>query len=146
LNSFDKYFQYKKVLKENNVSPKISPKNGETASELVNIAANILKSAIVSDKNLTDNDLKTFGFTMDTMLISCFFDGIACNANDFTWSYSYQYGSCYTFNAAKDNYGNATNAKRTRKFGPNSGLSLELFTGAPGIMNFTTVNLFQNRF
>ena len=42
--------------------------------------------------------LKDLGFAYDYMVVSCSFDGVQCIQDDFTWSYSFQYGNCFTFN------------------------------------------------
>jgi hypothetical protein len=116
------------------VSPVISPTTDQDALDLVTTAVDVIKSAIVSDRNLTNDNLKTIGFTIDTMLISCYFDSSPCNSSDFTWSHSYQYGNCYTFNANLDDNNNKKAARTTKKSGPKNGLSLELFVGAGGII------------
>ena len=138
-----------KVLQENKISPMIEVENGETTFDSVKVAANVLKSTIAADTNLTIDNLKSIGFTLETMLISCYFDGVRCYASDFTWFHSYQYGNCFTFNSQKDDYGNLKTAITTMKSGPNTGLTLELFTGAGG-MNITffksclNLNLYQS--
>jgi hypothetical protein len=38
-------------------------------------------------------------FSLDIMLLSCTYNGQNCNQSDFVWFFSYDYGSCYTFNA-----------------------------------------------
>ena len=68
------------------------------------------------------------GYTLDDMLISCYFNGIQCNTSNFNWFYSYSYGNCYTFN----NPNVSSNILKTSKSGPNNGLQLELFAGIPG--------------
>ena len=50
--------------------------------------------------------------------------------SDFTWKYTNEFGSCYTFNDLLVN--NETESKTTSKSGPEYGLNLELFYGIPG--------------
>jgi amiloride-sensitive sodium channel subunit gamma len=75
--------------------------------------------------NLTRKDV---GYSLETMLISCFYNGIACNTSDFSLVFTYEYGNCYTFNSQ-------TPARTTKLFGFGSGLVLELFVGVEGIKN-----------
>lgn len=92
----------------------------------------VLKATIVADKNLTSQQLESIGFTFETMVLSCEYNGVQCSRGDFTWFYSQQYGNCYTFNAEKFDNGSLRNAFKTSKSGPSTGLLLELFAGAPG--------------
>ena len=63
---------------------------------------------------------------METMLISCYFNGEKCNLSDFYYFHSFEYGNCYTFNY------NLSSIRYTSKYGPSSGLSMELFVGVSG--------------
>ncbi len=129
-----------RVLLKNNISPSITPTDSQSALDLVLTAANVIKSAIVADTNLTDASKQKIGFTMDTMLISCYFDGIKCNSSDFTWSHSYEYGNCYSFNAKIDENKNEKVARFTKKSGPKNGLNLELFLGAGGLQDYYLIS------
>ena len=95
----------------------------------------ILKATIKADKNLTYEELESIGFTFETMVLSCDYNGVECSREDFTWFHSYEYGNCYTFNAEKNDNGTLRNAVKTSKSGPSTGLTLELFAGAPGLKN-----------
>lgn len=123
------------VLQNNKISPTINltESGTELAITAVKIAAKILKATVVADKSLNDTSLKKLGFTIESMIISCFYNGIQCSASDFTWFYSFEFGNCYTFNAMYDSSGKKVASKTISKSGPSSGLKLELFTGIPGI-------------
>jgi hypothetical protein len=87
----------------------------------------LLKAIVMSEVNFTafNLTLQDVGFTIDTMLISCFYNGDQCNKSDFTYFHTYEYGNCYTFNK-KD-------ARKTKISGSRTGLQLEIFVGVPGI-------------
>lgn len=85
----------------------------------------LLKSLIMGEENIFTNRFspEDIGFTMKTMLISCYFNGKRCGVTDFKWTYSFEYSNCYTFNHKIDR------VEKTRITGPNSGLTLELYVG-----------------
>ena len=78
-----------KVLKETGLRGHLVPTDDEDAISLIEDANEVLKATIVSDKNLTTENLQDIGFKIETMLVSCYFNGEKCNASDFTWIYSY---------------------------------------------------------
>jgi hypothetical protein len=84
---------------------------------------------VTADKNLTDAEREKLGFTLETMLISCFFNDVQCSTADFQWFYSHEYGNCYMFNS---NINGNNTLKSTSKTGMSNGLRLELFVGIPG--------------
>ena len=72
---------------------------------------------------------------LDSMLISCEFQGNPCTIKDFYHSYSYEYGNCFTFNSQKPNasttqhnYTSYATRKATRP-GWQYGLRLEMYAG-----------------
>ena len=79
-----------KVLKETGLRGHLVPTDDEDAISLIEDANEVLKATIVSDKNLTTENLQDIGFKIETMLVSCYFNGEKCNASNFTWFYSYQ--------------------------------------------------------
>ena len=113
------YIKY--ILKKNNIDPKLSVSEDQDAITVVKFYSTFAKALVMSEKNFSRYNLsqEDIGFTMKTMLISCFFNGRKCNASDFKWSFSFEYGNCYTFNQFE----------KTRITGPSSGLSLELYVG-----------------
>lgn len=138
LNSFDvttdifatKYID--DTLLANRISPLVKLSTSDLAMVKVNEAATILKSAVTADTALNSSYLKKLGFTMETMLISCYYNGIKCSPSNFSWFRTFEYGNCYTFNGLTDSNGNSMDALTTSKSGPSSGLVMELFVGAPG--------------
>lgn len=47
---------------------------------------------------ITDSFVESLGFDYSSVVISCHYNGKICSKKDFTWSYSYRYGNCFTFN------------------------------------------------
>ncbi len=111
-----------KKLVANQISPTVNISANDIGISVVHAAADILKASVIAD-NLNDTYKKNLGFNLETMLISCFYNGQTCFASNFSWFWSFDYGNCYTFN---------TNIK-TSKSGPTTGLKLELFLGLPGL-------------
>lgn len=123
----------KKALKMSNLDAKINLSSlNKDSFHSVTLTSNVLKSYIISDQSLTDKDVEKLGFTIDSMLLSCFYNGIRCYPSDFTWFYSFEYGNCYTFNAKLDSNGTQVPARFTSKTGPASGLTIEIFVGLTG--------------
>ena len=92
----------------------------------------LIKAAIQSDNALTSAQVKSLGFSLETMLISCNFNGDACDASNFTWiGFDFDYGNCYTFNYQHDQLNKSKPAIYTTETGPGTGLFMELFVGNP---------------
>lgn len=130
MNPFDtsdeKTFSYfQNSLVSNGLSPTITPTNDEPAIYLVKQASKILKATVLSDVKSGQTD--SFTFTLDSMLISCYFNGVKCTTAHFYKFNTFEYGSCYTFNS------NSSSLKKTSKYGPSYGLKMEIFTGIPGV-------------
>ena len=119
-----------------NLSAYVTPSNDEDAIHLISEAHKILKASIISDTTLTKENKKEIGFTLETMLVSCYFDGVKCNVSDFTWSYNYDYGNCYTFNSAYNDQGETKAPRSTTRSGPGTGLIVELFGGTSRKQDF----------
>ena len=114
-----------KILDDNGISRSILHTNSTPAIEQIDLINEILKANVVSNKTITQSYLQSLGFSIDTLLISCYYNGLKCDSTNFNWYYDPNYGNCYIFN--KDN----GNVKKTSKYGPKYGLQLELFTGVP---------------
>jgi len=52
-----------------------------------------------SSRELNDAERKRLGFDLQNKLKSCSFAGQECNANDFLWYWSFDYGNCWQFNS-----------------------------------------------
>ena len=155
LNSFDAVTNpyagsyINKVLVKNKISPLIVPLENETAFNLVFEASAILKASIIADNDLNASNLtrEQLSFTLDTMLISCYFNDIKCSANDFYLYQTFEYGNCYTFNGLKNSSGKTVSVKQTAKFGPGTGLTIELFAGVAGNKHsFMRINFIISNF
>jgi len=127
-----------KFLLEKSISPKLSVSSGEYAVDVLEEAASTLKASVSADKSLNDSFLESLGFTLDTMLISCYYNKQKCNKSDFTWFRTFEYGNCYTFNGVYDENNQKLKSKSTSKAGPQNGLVLELFVGKVGYVDYFT--------
>lgn len=107
-----------------NISPTITPTDSNPAIYQFSQVIKILKAESISKNNLVKDYGKNLSFSLDSMLISCYFNGDRCYSSNFSHFYSFEYGNCYTFN--KDA------SQKTSKAGPENGLSMELFVGFPG--------------
>jgi hypothetical protein len=127
------------ILQARGISPQINLQDGEYAIDKLEEASSALKASVIADKSLNDSFLESLGFTLDTMLISCYYNNQRCNKSDFTWFRTFEYGNCYTFNGVFDQNKNMVDSKTTSKAGPSNGLVLELFIGAGGKQDFYTM-------
>lgn len=110
-----------------------------SANELMNVAMKILRNGVVNEhktNQISDDFLKGLGFSIETLIVSCYYMGVACSASNFEYSRNYVYGNCYTFSPLGKESQRSTS-------GPNSGLELELFTGIPGRLH-SYLNLILN--
>ena len=70
-------------LVANYISPNIALSSDQLAVVAVNAARDILKATITSDESLSTAKRMNFSFTMETMLVSCFFNSEECHPSDF---------------------------------------------------------------
>lgn len=119
-NYIDKIFEKHNLTYLNNIS-------------LVDLNLNaikyLIKANINSDKNLTMEIKRSFGFEISFMLLTCFFNGIKCNSSDFIWTYDFDYGNCFTFNSGFDQNGNKIPIRQINEPGSDRSFKLELFLG-----------------
>ena len=73
--------------------------------------------------NSSQSLMKELSFDIDDILLTCYFNKIACNSSHFTRFTSYDRGNCFMFNFV------ATNARTSSHTGQYYGLKLELFAG-----------------
>ena len=87
-----------------NILSQMKTKNQDTSDvsiigETVSVKSGYLKANMLSNSlTMSRTALKSLGFDFKEMVMSCSFNGIFCEESDFSYSYSYQYGNCYTFN------------------------------------------------
>ena len=95
LNSFDvsthnfSGWYINKVLNETGMAGHLVPTDEQDAIFLIEESNEVLKARMIADKSLSTENLMDIGFKIETMLVSCYYNGVKCNASDFTWSYSY---------------------------------------------------------
>ncbi|CAF0900901.1 unnamed protein product [Brachionus calyciflorus] len=120
------------MLTSNGLSTNLTASEDEPAIFQVNQALKVLKASALTEHNTKSDGAFYLGFYLDSMLISCFYGGVKCSSSDFKRSYSFEYGSCYTFNSKGD--------KKTSKTGISNGLTMEIFTGFPSRQDYFIEN------
>jgi Amiloride-sensitive sodium channel len=71
-----------------------------------------------------------YGFSLEKMLIKCFYDAKKCSRDDFFLTKSGLFGKCYTFNNGKYYNGSKAPTRKVKRNGMLNGLKLEFFLGA----------------
>ena len=102
-----------------------SSSNASSMIDQVNAAFGYLKTKVRAN---VSSLAPRYGFDLNSILISCFFDGQSCNASDFTPFYLYDYVNCFVFNNRQPSDAAANKSLRTVSLAGN-GLHLELFAG-----------------
>ena len=60
------------------------------------LVSNLIKATIKGDRNLTRNQIEFLGYTLDYLLLTCYFNDVPCNKSDFVYLYDFDYTNCYT--------------------------------------------------
>ena len=81
---------------------------------------------------MTDKEKFMLGGSLDTVLVSCTFQGVPCNSSNFTFMFHPYYLGCFRFNADASRLSYAA--------GYDNGLVLRLYTGVPDSL---TANVFS---
>jgi hypothetical protein len=84
----------------------MSDLNYTDKANLITTICNAAISVMIS-KNLTDEQRKQLGHSLDDVMYSCTFNNQPCSSEDFIWKFDRFYGNCYVFNSGY----NATGAK-----------------------------------
>lgn len=143
------------------------PYDSLSASEDINFifkSNNITNTKFTNAKNYTDtvSDLiKAYyaklalngsshsfkkGYNLEDILISCFYEGTACNISDFFYYSDYNYGNCFSFNLGKTNRAGYNSTQTLHSTlassfpGVKNGLQLELYVGDAQNQNFSYRN------
>lgn len=98
LNAFDKrnaQSYINQVLAKNNISYVSDINRINIPPTQVN---NLIKASIIGNKTFTESDIINMGFTIDYMLLTCYFNNIPCNQSDFRRIYDFDYTNCWQFN------------------------------------------------
>ncbi|RNA20730.1 FMRFamide-activated amiloride-sensitive sodium channel isoform X1, partial [Brachionus plicatilis] len=127
------------ALINNSINPYIKLSTNDTAILKVDEIRSIIKAHATADKNLTSDDLKKKGFTIDTMLISCFYNNEECSLEKFHSFRDNDFGNCYTFNDLFDGNNQRIDSLKTSKSGPENGLKMEIFVGVSGIQDVFSI-------
>jgi hypothetical protein len=109
---------------------KIAPiQNFKSIFDWISAQQYILRETMYAEKNTTVR--KSYGYQLENMLISCYFNYNPCNASSFTYFYDPSLGNCYTFNKGVFDNGTPYPIKTVTIPGLAYGLTLELFLGNP---------------
>ncbi|GIY18266.1 amiloride-sensitive sodium channel subunit alpha [Caerostris darwini] len=81
-------------------------------------------------------DRKCYGYRLHQLVTNCNFNSMSCQADNFSYFQSIQYGNCYTFNKASSNHMESSRLA-VRKVGQDSGLDLELDTLLKNYIDFS---------
>jgi hypothetical protein len=57
---------------------------------------NLLKSTLYAGINVTQNQSYNYGYTLDYMFLTCYFNSVPCNKSDFVYRYNYDMLNCFT--------------------------------------------------
>lgn len=95
LPPFINYLYNQSLIASNNYSQTLSP--------ALLYEVNTFLLTLVNNDGIPQEELVGLTYSLDVMLLYCAYNGKECNQSDFVWFYSYEYGSCYTFNAKSVN-------------------------------------------
>ena len=87
---------------------------------------NMIKSSIYANSSLGKSFMQSISFQLSDMLLSCTYNGNACDSSNFIQFTTYDRGNCYMFNS------NTSSIKTSMQSGPFYGLQIELFAGFDG--------------
>jgi hypothetical protein len=105
------------------------------------IETNILFQFLTDEAN-AGASLDAYYFSLDIMLISCFYNGEICTTNDFITFSSSTYGRCFTFNAKTKNI-NGSAVRHTNDYGGSGTLELRLYAHSNLYVPFVSDGLFH---
>ena len=139
LNAYDNSYKDVPVIVDRiNKTYKIEPIDVKYGSfiEYTDEINDLFKAQLEQMAIVNSTSLNLFGFSLDEMLISCYYMGRNCSSKDFYYYHDFNYGSCYRFNGGprdKNQDGvhvyESSAIKRVSKPGWRNGLRLELYTG-----------------
>jgi hypothetical protein len=135
LNPFKKQTAQRYInrfLSQNNLTYVSSLQNLPPNQHAMNLSSTVQELIRASTATeLSPEARKYVGFDIEDILISCTFNGVPCSSYNFSWTQSYYYGNCYTFNSGKDIYNKRSVIQQTSLSGINSGLQIEVYVGDP---------------
>lgn len=97
----------------------------------IEISKYLAQSYAVSDL-FSEQEKRQLGYSIDEVVLSCIFAGANCELSEFTWTFDFRYGNCFSFNIEDSHL-----ITRTSKI---DGLVLELFVGVPEYIQTFTMN------
>ena len=85
--------------------------------------------------NVSNEDRKKIGYSLEEILLSCKFGDVVCNASDFEWKFDSFYGNCYEFNTGRNSLNETTPIKKLFFPGYRAGLQIDLYAGMPDFLD-----------
>jgi hypothetical protein len=93
--------------------------------------------------NLTNEQKKKMGYSIEEMVLFCQFNYVECeDYSEFVWFYDAEYGNCYKFNTGFNSVGNPIPLRRINGHGRRSGLNLAFFIGTEN--NKEPLNIYEH--
>ncbi|RNA12954.1 hypothetical protein BpHYR1_006600 [Brachionus plicatilis] len=80
------------------------------------------------NQNFTNGIKKSFGFNLESYMISCFIESVDCDINNFIWYYERFFGNCYLFNTGKSRNGTKCTILEQTSVGQYSGIRMEFLS------------------
>ncbi|RNA26637.1 acid-sensing ion channel 5 isoform X1 [Brachionus plicatilis] len=80
------------------------------------------------DYNVSDETKKSFGFNLDSYMVSCFFGIQSCETEEFIWYLEHYFGSCYLFNTGKYRNGSRKEFSKQTNVGSIYGFRMEFLS------------------
>jgi len=100
-------------------------------TDKANVVTTIYNAAIsvMISKNLTDEQRKQLGHSLNDIMYSCSFNNQPCSSKDFIWKFDRFYGNCYVFNSGYNGSGVKVDIKKSLISGSLYGLQLQFYVG-----------------
>jgi hypothetical protein len=106
------------------------------------VTETIILYQFLADEVNAGASLTDYFLSLDTMLISCSYNGETCTTNDFISFLSATYGLCFTFNAKMKNT-NGSVVRHTNDYGGSGILELRLYAHSQVYIPVFTEGLFH---
>ncbi len=87
------------ILTTNSLQSFLTVNDTEDAINKVEDYANVIKASLIyALKKRGFDDIFRLGFTLNKLVISCYYNEVKCDLQEFFQFFDFQYGNCYTFN------------------------------------------------
>ena len=129
----------------------VSSSNYSNPKDYTNGFSTLIKANLAKQAIMGTFDTFNAGFNLPDMLMSCFFEGTACNQSNFYQYQDFDYNNCFSFNmgqvnnaggtASMGNTPTTTSPILSANFpGAAKGFQLEMYTGSPDNQGYSASN------